>query len=156
MISNILKKNVIVTSALKQMKRQVNIMIPKQQACFTTYFAESHEWIDVNDNIGTIGISDFAQKALGDIVYIELPRIGDIFDAEEEFGTVESVKTASDVYLPVGGEVIEINDTLINSPQLVNKSPTSDGWFIKIKIKDKNELDVLLNEEEYQILINNE
>ena len=134
MISNILKKNVIATSALKQMKRRGNIMIPKQQACFTTYFTKSHEWIDVNDGIGTIGISNFAQKSLGDIVYVEFPRIGDSFDAEEEFGTVESVKTASDVYLPVGGEVIEINDTLLYSPQLVNKSPTSVICFNQLFI----------------------
>ena len=156
MISNILKKSIRATPALKQMARRAIVMRPKQHACFTTYFTESHEWIDVNDGVGTIGISDFAQKALGDVVYVELPEIGDSFDAEEAFGSVESVKAASDVYVPVGGEVVEINDNLTDSPNLVNESPTSDGWFVKVKIEDESELEGLMDEAAYQTLIDNE
>ena len=152
MISNVLKRSLRATTLKNVVKRSVT----KQRACFTTYFTESHEWIDVNDGVATVGISDFAQKALGDVVYVELPEIGDEFDAEDSFGSVESVKAASDVYLPVAGEVIEINDNLTDSPNLVNESPTSDGWFIKVKVEDESQLEGLLDESAYQALIENE
>ena len=127
-----------------------------ERACFSTYFTSSHEWISVQDGVGTVGISDFAQKALGDVVYVELPEVGDNFDAEESFGCVESVKAASDIYLPVAGEVVEVNDGLGDSPNLVNESPTSDGWFVKVKLDDPAELENLMNEDSYAEFIESE
>ena len=155
MLGRFFQKSVRIPSLKQQVVRK-SFVQTSPRACFTTYFTESHEWIDVNDGVGTIGISDFAQKALGDVVYVELPEIGDAFDAEEAFGSVESVKAASDVYVPVGGEIIEVNDSLADSPNLVNDSPTSDGWFVKVKIEDEGELDGLLDEAAYQELIDNE
>ena len=128
----------------------------KERACFSTYFTSSHEWVAVEDGVGTVGISDFAQRALGDVVYVELPEVGDTFDAEEAFGSVESVKAASDVYLPIAGEVVEVNEELGSSPNLVNDSPDSDGWFVKIKLDDPAELENLMDESSYAEHISNE
>ena len=110
----------------------------------------------MDDGVGTVGISDFAQRALGDVVYVELPEVGDTFDAEEAFGSVESVKAASDVYLPIAGEVVEVNEELGSSPNLVNDSPDSDGWFVKIKLDDPAELENLMDESSYAEHISNE
>ena len=105
----------------------------QERACFSTYFTSSHEWVCGGRWYWYVGISDFAQRALGDVVYVELPEVGDTFDAEDAFGSVESVKAASDVYLPIAGEVVEVIDELDSSPNLVNESPEADGWFVKIK-----------------------
>ena len=114
-------------------------------------YLPSHEWgrIDEEGNL-TVGISYYAQDLLGDIVYIELPEIGQKLDAEEESAIVESVKAASDIYAPLSGEVIEINEKLIDEPEIVNTSPLEEGWFYKIKVTDMEGFNDLMTEEEYQ------
>ena len=114
-------------------------------------YLPSHEWGRI-DEIGilTVGISDHAQDLLGDIVFVELPELGKYLDAEEESAIVESVKAASDIYAPLSGEVIEINEKLIDEPEIVNESPLEDGWFYKIKVANIEEFDVLMREDEYQ------
>lgn len=112
-------------------------------------FTRSHEWIGQDDEIITIGISQHAQLLLGDVVFVELPEVGDVIHKGQEFGVVESVKAASDLYAPVSGEVVEVNEELEDSPSTVNISPFGDGWFIKIKDVEQNELDELLSAEEY-------
>ncbi|WP_435235092.1 glycine cleavage system protein GcvH [Psychromonas sp. PT13] len=116
----------------------------------TLKFAETHEWVlDNGDGTITLGISNQAQKFLGDVVFVDLPEIGDETEAGEAFSLVESVKAASDIYSPVTGEVIEINEDLENSPELINESPYSAGWIAKIKLSDAAELDDLLSSEDY-------
>jgi len=112
-------------------------------------YASSHEWARLEGDIVTVGISDHAQEALGDLVYVELPNVGDSVQAGDEAGVVESVKAASDIYAPVSGEVVEINETLIDSPEIVNSSPYADGWLYRIRISDASELDKLLSADEY-------
>ena len=114
-------------------------------------YLPSHEWGRI-DEIGilTVGISDHAQDLLGDIVFVELPELGKYLDAEEESAIVESVKAASDIYAPLSGEVIEINEKLIDEPEIVNESPLEDGWFYKIKVANIEEFDDLMREDEYQ------
>lgn len=116
----------------------------------TLKFTESHEWVlDNGDGTITMGISNQAQKLLGDVVFVDLPDIGDETEAGDAFSLVESVKAASDLYAPVTGEVIEINEELEDSPELVNESPYSAGWIVKIKLSDENELNNLLSSEDY-------
>ena len=110
----------------------------------------AHEYVKVDDQIGTVGITDFAQSALGDIVFVDLPSVGDEFDAGDAFGSVESVKAASDVYAPVSGTVTEINENLNDSPELVNNSAETDAWFVKLKMNDLQEIDNLLDETAYE------
>ena len=114
-------------------------------------FLSSHEWAR-EDEVGilTVGISDYAQDLLGDIVFIELPEVGKQLDAEQESAIVESVKAASDIYAPLSGEVIEINEKLIDEPEMVNASPFGEGWFYKIRVADMEGFDDLLTEDEYQ------
>lgn len=113
-------------------------------------YAASHEWVrTLEDGIIEVGISDFAQAALGDVVYIELPEVGREVDAAEECCAVESVKAASDIYAPVSGEIVEVNEALDSEPELVNESPYEDGWMFKLKIKDDSELSNLLSAEDY-------
>ncbi len=114
----------------------------------TRLYAESHEWLELNGDIATIGISDFAQAELGDITYIDLPQVGASVSVGKEFGSVESVKAASDIYSPVNGEVIEVNDELDAKPELLNSSPYAEGWIIKVKISEP--ATGLLTEEEYK------
>ena len=113
-------------------------------------YTKQHEWVRVNGDIATVGISDHAQKELGDVVFVELPKVGDVFDTNEPFGNVESVKAVSEVFCPVAGEVIEINQELVGSPQLVNEDPYGDAWFIRLKISDPEELKDLFNAGEYE------
>ena len=113
-------------------------------------YLASHEWGRIDeDGILTVGISEHAQDLLGDIVFVELPDIGKELDAEEESAIVESVKAASDVYAPLSGEVIEINEKLLDEPEIVNSSPLEDGWFFKIKLDDSTAFESLMTEEEY-------
>jgi|TARA_B110000438_G_scaffold303258_1_gene363959 glycine cleavage system H protein len=113
-------------------------------------YLSSHEWVKLEeDGTATVGISNHAQDLLGDIVFVELPEIGQRIDAEQEAAVVESVKAASDVYSPISGEVIEINEKLIDEPEVVNSSPYQDGWFYKMKIDDLSSLEKLLSPEEY-------
>ncbi|MCJ7581592.1 MAG: glycine cleavage system protein GcvH [Candidatus Aminicenantes bacterium] len=114
------------------------------------FFAESHEWIKIEGNTGTVGVTDFAQKQLGDVVYIELPETGAVFGFHQSFGVVESVKAVSDIYSPIAGEVIEVNSGLNDSPELLNEDPHGNGWIMRIKVKDKEELQKLMSISEYE------
>lgn len=116
-------------------------------------YTKDHEWIKVDGDVAIIGITDFAQGELGDIVYVEVETEGETLDQEETFGTVEAVKTVSDLFMPVSGEVIEFNDALEANPEMVNQNPYSDGWMIKVKMTNVEELENLLSAEEYQNLI---
>ena len=110
----------------------------------------AHEYIKVDGDIGTVGISDFAQKSLGDIVFVDLPEVGDEFDKGDSFGSVESVKAASDVYAPISGTVVEINTTLSDDPGVVNAEAEGSAWFIKLQIKDPSELETLMGQDAYE------
>ncbi len=112
-------------------------------------YTETDEWLRLEGDIVTIGITDYAQDALSDIVYLELPSVGDSFEADEEFGTVESVKAASDLHCPVAGEVVEVNSGLEDTPEVVNESPFGEGWLVKIKVSDTSVLDSLMDAEAY-------
>ncbi len=116
-------------------------------------YTEEHEWVLVEEDIVTIGITDFAQEQLGDVVFVELPEVGDELDAGKSFGVVESVKAVSDIYAPVSGEVVEVNDELPDEPETINSSPYDDGWLVKIKLTDPSELDDLMDAEAYQEFI---
>lgn len=113
-------------------------------------FTEKHEWITTENGIGTVGISNFAQEALGDVVYCSLPEIGTKLKKQDEFGALESVKAASELYSPLSGEVTEVNEALAENPGLVNKSCYEDGWLIKMTVSDPSELDELMSEEAYE------
>jgi len=112
-------------------------------------YSKDHEWIRVDGNEGVVGISDYAQESLGDIVFVELPDVGASFSKKDEVAVVESVKAASEVYTPVGGEITAVNEDLAGDPALVNSSPMEGGWFYKIKISDPSELDGLMDEAAY-------
>ena len=114
------------------------------------YYTKDHEWLKVQGNTGTIGITEYAQKQLGDIVYIELPEVGDRFEAGDPIGSIESVKAVSEVFCPVSGEMIEVNEKVATEPDLVNSDAHGAGWLVKIKIEDKSELDGLMDSDEYQ------
>lgn len=116
-------------------------------------YTEDHEWIRTEGDVAVIGITDFAQGELGDIVFVEIETEGEQLDKGETFGTVEAVKTVSDLFMPVGGEVIEFNGVLEDEPELINKDPYGKGWLIKVKINDLSELDTLLSAEDYQKMI---
>lgn len=116
-------------------------------------FSDEHEYIKIEGNIGTVGISDYAQKALGDVVYVELPKIGTKVSKGGTAGVVESVKSASEIYSPVTGEVVEVNANLVKDPALVNQDPLGKAWFYKIKIANENELSALKDESSYNAYI---
>ncbi len=117
------------------------------------YYTKDHEWIQVKGDKATVGITDFAQKQLGDVVYVELPEVGTKLEFHQSMGVVESVKAVSDIYSPVSGEVIEVNKELNDSPELVNQDPHGKGWFIRLKIKDEAELEKLMTASEYEKFI---
>ncbi len=112
-------------------------------------YSKEHEWISIENEIAIIGITDHAQESLGDIVFIELPKVGRLVNTGDQVGLVESVKAASDLYTPISGEIIEVNNELTNSPQLINSDPENSGWYMKIKLKDVEELKKLMNYDEY-------
>lgn len=116
-------------------------------------YTKDHEWVKVEGDIATVGITDFAQSELGDIVYVEVETVDETLEAEEIFGTVEAVKTVSDLFLPVSGEIIEFNETLEDEPEKVNSDPYGDGWMIKIKFSDASQLDSLMSADDYKALI---
>lgn len=116
-------------------------------------YTKDHEWVKIEDDIITIGITDFAQSELGDIVYVEVETVDETLEAEEVFGTVEAVKTVSDLFLPVSGEIIEFNEFLEDEPEKVNTDPYGDGWMIKVKCSDISQLDNLLSAEAYKEII---
>ena len=116
-------------------------------------YTKDHEWVKIDGEIATIGITDFAQQELGDIVYIEIESIGETLDAEEVFGTVEAVKTVSDLFMPLSGEVLEFNAALEDTPESVNDDPYKSGWMIKVKIEDPSQISDLLDFDAYKQLI---
>ena len=116
-------------------------------------YTKDHEWIAVNGDTAIIGITDFAQSELGDIVYVDIDSVGESLDKDEVFGTVEAVKTVSDLFLPASGEILEFNEALEDQPELVNSDPYGNGWMVKISLKDKADLDSLLDAEAYKKLI---
>ena len=116
-------------------------------------YTKDHEWISMDGNIATVGITDFAQRELGDIVYIEVETIGETLNADDVFGTVEAVKTVSDLFLPMTGKIIEFNESLDSSPEDVNTDPYGNGWIVKIEIENIDELDNLLSADQYKELI---
>lgn len=116
-------------------------------------YTKDHEWVTIDGDIATVGITDFAQKELGDIVYVEVEALDQTLDKDEIFGTVEAVKTVSDLFLPLSGEVIEFNENLETNPELVNSDPYGEGWMIKIKISEPSEIEGLLSEQGYKDVI---
>jgi len=116
-------------------------------------YTKDHEWIRVIDNILTIGITDFAQGELGDIIFVEFPGIGDEFQKDDPFGTIEAVKTVADIFSPVQGKIIEINHDIENSPEVINADPYGDGWLVKIEITEHMVSDGLLSPEDYELLL---
>ena len=116
-------------------------------------YTKDHEWISLDGEIATIGITDFAQKELGDIVYVEVETLDQTLDKDEVFGTVEAVKTVSDLFLPVAGEIIEFNDALESNPETVNTDPYGAGWMVKVKVANVSDMDQLLSSEDYKTLI---
>lgn len=117
------------------------------------YYTSDHEWISVEGNNGTVGVTDFAQHQLGDIVFIDVTSVGETIAQGETFGTIEAVKTVSDLLLPVEAEIVEFNDLLNDQPELVNKDPYGDGWIVKIKIADAAQVGSLMNAAEYKKIV---
>ena len=113
-------------------------------------YTQEHEWVLLEDDIATIGISSHAIEELGDIVFVELPKVGSEFSQMDELGTVESVKTVSSLYIPLSGSIVEVNETLQDAPETVNEAPYGNGWLIKVKIDDRAEYDDLMTSEEYE------
>jgi glycine cleavage system H protein len=120
------------------------------------HYSKDHEWIRVEGDVGTIGITDYAQNSLGDVVYVELPKVGDSFEAHEPFGTVESVKAVSELFTPVAGEVIEINESLQDEPERVNSDPYGGAWMVRMRVKNRAEVDGLLTAAEYEDYLKSE
>lgn len=116
-------------------------------------YTKDHEWVSIDGDIATVGITDFAQKELGDIVYVEVETVDQTLDKDVVFGTVEAVKTVSDLFLPLSGEIVEFNAELETNPELVNSDPYGDAWMIKVKISNPSEIDSLLSSEDYKALI---
>ena len=113
-------------------------------------YSKDHEWVSVEGDVATIGITDYAQHSLGDVVYVDMPRVGDKFSTHEAFGSVESVKAVSEIFTPIAGEIIEVNEGLNDTPEAVNNDPYAAGWMIKIKMDNPNEADKLLSSVEYE------
>lgn len=112
-------------------------------------YTEEHEWVKIEDGLAVVGITNFAQDQLGDVVYVELPKVGDRVEAMQPFGVVESVKTASDLYAPISGTVVEVSQQIVDEPQLINDSPYADGWLIKVQPDDPAALDALMTAAQY-------
>jgi glycine cleavage system H protein len=117
------------------------------------YYSKDHEWLRVEGDTGTVGITDHAQSSLGDVVYVELPKTGETFAAHDTFGSVESVKAVSELFLPVAGEVIEANESLNDEPEKVNSDPYGDGWMVRVRVANRGEIDSLLSAAEYEDFI---
>lgn len=113
-------------------------------------YSKEHEWVRVEDDICVLGITEFAQQELGEVVYVELPEAGQVFDANDEIGTIESVKAVAEVYTPVAGEIVEINDAVVEDPELLNEDPHSEGWLVKIRFSSAADLKSLMNAEQYE------
>jgi len=116
-------------------------------------YTKDHEWVKIEGETAIVGITDFAQKELGDIVYVEVDTVGEALDKEETFGTIEAVKTVSDLFMPLSGEVLEFNEDLESAPDTINKDPYGEGWIVKLKLQDASETDELLGVEDYKKLV---
>ena len=114
------------------------------------HYSKDHEWVRVDGNVAIVGITDYAQDSLGDVVYVELPKVGDDFAANESFGSVESVKAVSEVFSPVSGEIVGINEALADTPEKVNQDPYGDGWMIRVQMSNSGEVDSMLTAAEYE------
>ena len=121
-----------------------------------SHYAKSHEYVHVEGDTGTVGITDYAQKELGDVVFVELPKVGAQLEAGDELGSIESVKAVSELFSPVSGEVVEVNEALTEKPELVNTDPYGDGWMVRIRLSDATEVDELMGAEEYDEYIERE
>jgi glycine cleavage system H protein len=119
-------------------------------------YTETHEWVRIDRDVGTIGITDHAQKQLGEIVYLELPDVGHVYNVGDEFGTVESVKAVSELFTPVSGEIIEVNKAAVSEPGIVNDDPQGDGWLIKVKLSTDQEVQKLMSAGEYAAYVREE
>ena len=124
------------------------------EASNNLYFSKEHTWIKIDNDTGTVGITTFAQSELGEIVYVDLPNLSDEFEQDEVFGSVEALKTVSDLFMPLSGEITAVNENLLENPTLVNEKPFSEGWMVKMQVSDLNELSNLLSYEAYQKSIN--
>ena len=120
------------------------------------HYSKDHEWLKVDGDTATVGITDYAQNSLGDVVYLELPKVGESFSAHESIGSVESVKAVSEIFTPVGGEVLEINESLNDTPELVNSDPYGAAWMVKVKLSSAGEVDKMLTAAEYEDFVNAE
>ncbi len=120
------------------------------------HYSQSHEWVRVDGDIGTIGITDHAQKQLGEIVYLELPEVGHVYNSDDEFGTVESVKAVSELYIPVSGEVVEVNKGAVAEPGIINDDPQGDGWLIRVKLSTDEEIAKLMSADAYAAYVREE
>ena len=116
-------------------------------------YSKDHEWLKVEGDVSYIGITEFAQGELGDIVFVELPNLNDNFSQNDIFGTIEAVKTLADLYIPISGSIIEVNDNLESEPEFINSDPYGEGWIVKIKISDSTDIDSLLSDDDYKKLI---
>lgn len=112
-------------------------------------YSQEHEWVLVEEEVCTIGITEFAQEELGEVVYVELPEVGQVFDANDEIGTIESVKAVAEVYTPVAGEIVEVNEGVSEDPEVLNDDPHGDGWLVKVRFSSASDLKTLMNAEEY-------
>ncbi|HWM93808.1 MAG TPA: glycine cleavage system protein GcvH [Thermoanaerobaculia bacterium] len=113
-------------------------------------YSKDHEWIRVQDDICVLGITEFAQQELGEVVYVELPEVGQVFNSNDEIGTIESVKAVAEVYTPLAGEIVEINEAVVDDPELLNEEPHSDGWLVKLRFSSAADLKALMNAEQYE------
>ena len=113
-------------------------------------YSKEHEWVRVDDDICVLGITEFAQQELGEVVYVELPEVGQVFNTSDEIGTIESVKAVAEVYTPVAGEIVEINDAVVEDPELLNEEPQSEGWLVKIRFSSAADLKSLMNADQYE------
>ncbi|XP_046843047.1 glycine cleavage system H protein-like [Xenia sp. Carnegie-2017] len=151
-----LGKSVLRLSSFRVMCVNLDYSIIQAKRIHTAYplaterkYTKDHEWISMSDDVGTVGITNYAQNLLGDVVYIDLPDIGTKFDQNEIFGVVESVKAASDLYAPVSGEITHVNEALPDTPDLINREPYGEGWIAKMKLSDKSQLDELMDQASY-------
>ena len=113
-------------------------------------YSREHEWVHVMDDVCVVGITEFAQQELGEVVFVELPEVGQVFNAQDELGTIESVKAVAEVYSPVAGEVVEINDAVVDDPEMLNDDPFGEGWLVKIRFSSADDLKALMNAEAYE------
>ena len=130
------------------MQKQITMNIPTELK-----YTKDHEWVKIEGDIATVGITEFAQSELGDIVYVEIETVGESIDQEEVFGSVEAVKTVSDLFMPLSGEILEFNENLEANPELVNSDPYGEGWMIKVKLSDASQIDSLLDAAAYEGII---